>query len=61
MNPRKMAKKLDKLDELTLETCMLIEVMDDALKLHEHKEGICSINHLSGMIKERFRHIRAVF
>jgi hypothetical protein len=57
----KDSKIIDKLDELTLETDMLTEIMDAALRQHEEKEGITSISFLSGKIRKKFRKIRALF
>ena len=57
----KYGKKLQKLDELTLETDMLVCILDDALKQHEHKIGITPISYLTELIRNKFKNIRAVF
>lgn len=57
----KNSKIIDSLDKLTLEADMLTEVLDDALKQHYEKEGLCSINYLSGKIRKKFKKIRALF
>ena len=57
----KNIKKIEKLDELTLEADMLTSVLYDALKQHEYKDGICSISFLSEIIRKKFRKIRALF
>lgn len=57
----KNSKIIDQLDKLTLEADMLTEVLDDALKQHNEKEGIYSISYLSGKIRKKFTKIRALF
>ena len=57
----KNSKIIDELDKLTLEADMLLEVLDDALKQNNEKDGICSISFLSGKIRKKFRKIRALF
>ncbi len=57
----KKEKVLDKLDQLTLEADMLSGVMDDALKIHDYKEGIMEISYLSEIIRRKFRKIRNLF
>jgi hypothetical protein len=57
----KNSKKIRKLDELTLEADMRAEVLNDALRQHEHKEGITPISYLSEIICRKFRKIRALF
>lgn len=52
---------IERLDKLTLEADMLTRVLDDALKQHEHKDGISGISFLSGIIREKFKSIRDVF
>ena len=58
----KNSKKIEKLDELTLEADMLSSVLNDALKQHlESREDICSISFLSEIIRKKFNKIRALF
>ncbi len=57
----KSRKKLDKLDLLTLEADMLTRVLDDALTVHEEKDGITEISYLSEIIRKKFYRIRGLF
>lgn len=57
----KKSEIIDKLDKLTLEADMLTEVLDNALKQFDDKEGICSISFLSEIIRRKFGKIRALF
>jgi len=57
----KKEKIIDKLDKLTLDIDMLTEVLEDALKQHIEKDGICSIGYLSGKIRKKIGKIRALF
>jgi len=57
----KNSKIIDSLDKLTLEADMLTEVLNDALRQHEEKDGICSISYLSEKIRKKFKKIRALF
>ena len=50
----KNSKIIDSLDKLTLETDMLTEVLDDALKQHYEQEGVWAIGYLSGKIRKNF-------
>jgi hypothetical protein len=52
---------IKKLDKLTLEADMMTEVLHDALKQHEEKDGIFAISFLSEKIRRKFSKIRALF
>lgn len=52
---------IDKLDILTLETDMLIEILHDALKHQEEDKGTSSACYLLEIIEKKFRKIRALF
>lgn len=57
----KKSKIIDKLEKLTNEADMLTEVLDDALKKHEHREGITLISFLSDKVRKKFEKIRILF
>ncbi len=54
-------EKWDKLQELTMEADMLSQVLDDALKFHENKEGITAISYLSEIVRAKFEEIDNLF
>jgi len=57
----KKSKIIDKLDELTLEADMLIEILYNALKHQEEDKGTTSACYLLEIIERKFRKIRALF
>jgi hypothetical protein len=57
----KESEIIDKLDKLTNEADMLVEVLDDALKQHYEKYDVFAISYLAGKIRKKFRKIRALF
>lgn len=57
----KKSKIIDKLDELTLEADMLLEVLHNALKQKEEEKGTTSACYLLEIIGRKFRKIRALF
>jgi len=57
----KKNKIIDKLDELTLEADMLIEILYNALKHQEESNGTTSACYLLEIIERKFRKIRALF
>ena len=57
----KNRKIIDKLDELTLEADMLIEILHNALKHQEENNNTTSACYLLEIIGRKFRKIRALF
>lgn len=57
----KKSKIIEKLDILTLEVDMLIEILLNALKYLEEDKGTTSACYLLEIIERKFRKIRALF
>jgi len=57
----KKNKIIDKLDELTLEADMLVEILYNSLKQQEAEQKTTSACYLLEIIGRKFRKIRALF
>ena len=61
MKTCEQCQKIDKLDELSLEMCALIDVLERALKCDEFEDGQNTNNlYLLDIIKEKFKQLSII-